>query len=75
MSARVLGTTAQEQPRRKWPFIVGAAGVLLVGGIVAVVTALQPVRIDDDITRSNAKQVSRLMEAQLDAELAILRSR
>jgi hypothetical protein len=75
MSARVFGTTAQEHPRRKWPFIVGSAAVVVVGGIVAVVIALHPVRIDDDITPSNAKQISRLMEAQLDAELAILGSR
>lgn len=73
MSGRVLGTTAQAQPRRKWPFVVGGAVVLVVAIGVTLAIALQPVAIDDDISERTAREIARLMEAQLDTELAILK--
>lgn len=80
--ARALGTAATGSSRddddgdtfirRKWPWLVGGGVVIVIAGVFIAPFALQPAQIDDDITKRNAKEIARLMEAQIDTELAIL---
>lgn len=69
--SRVSGTTTSSRSRAPRIVVAILAVAVTVAGIAFV--AWPTVEIDDAVTRENAAEIARLLEIQLDAELAVLR--